>query len=117
MARAEIQTDKEIRPDQLKVELGGADVFTSPGFVQADGVTQPALQSAVDVHVADPHFGAPVEELSIRDAIANQLQTLDDATRTAAIWNGLTNAQRQETMRQAIQGFVRLTRFIARRFL
>lgn len=75
------------------------------------------VQNIIDAYIYDPHWNAPQEEVGIRDAIRNQLQTLDDATRTAATWNGLTAAQRQETTRLAIQGFVRLVRFIARRFL
>lgn len=117
MARARITTDREVRPDQLKAELGGADVFTSEGIVEAEGVSEVTLQTAVDTHTPDPAFGAPAEEVSLRDDIAQRLQALDDATRTQAAWNGLTAAQRQEVTRQAIQGFVRLCRFIARRFL
>ena len=61
MSRVEVQTNKEIRPDQLKVELGGVDVFTSEGLVQAEGVTQQQLDDAVATHVPDDDFGKDAE--------------------------------------------------------
>ena len=55
MARVEITTDKQIRPDQLKEELGGKDVFTSEGgVVQAEGCTKTQLEAAVAAHIPKP---------------------------------------------------------------
>lgn len=56
--RAETTTVKKIRPDQLKEELGGADIFTSEGGrVQAEGVTKGQLEAALAAHV--PVFDEP----------------------------------------------------------
>lgn len=79
--------------------------------------TPPAdAQAIIDAYVYDPNWGKPAEETSLKDEIAQRLQALDDATRTKTTWDGLTAAQRQEVTRQTIQGFVRLVRFIAKRF-
>lgn len=58
-------------------------------------------------------------EAAAEDArsISAVLQTLDDATKDRATWDGLTAAQRQEATRVAIRGFVLLARFAIKRFL
>ena len=73
MARAEITTDKEIRPDQLKQELNGADVFTSEGgVVQAEGVTEDELAAAVEAHVP-----RPTEAQALAESIKTKLGLSD----------------------------------------
>lgn len=104
-------------PRHLAQLLGVGSVDIDQDRVIVTGTPPPDAQAIIDSYVYDPDFGKPVEETSLRDDIAQRLQALDDATRTQAAWNGLTAAQRQELTRQAIQGFVRLVRFIARRFL
>ena len=101
---------------EILVEKEAKTEFTE---LQAQAVTD-----AYEGHTGDPtpEEVAAVEEgkaveTSFRDQVAQHLQTLDDATRTKAAWDGLTAAQRQEVTRMAIQGLVRAVRFIAKRFL
>lgn len=88
--------------------------------VKGDGVT-PVSQTELDAlaadYVYDPDYGKEPEEISLEDEIAARLQALDDATKTATAWNGLSAAQRQETTRLAIQAFVKVVRFVAKRLL
>lgn len=88
--------------------------------VKGDGVTemtQVELEALVADYVYDADYEKPPEELSLENEIEQRLQTLDDATKTAAAWDGLTAAQRQETTRLAIQAFVKVMRFLAKRLL
>lgn len=80
MARVEVQTTKEIRPDQLAVEVG-TDIFTSEGIVQAEGVTQQQLEDAVAAHTSDPDWGKPAEDKNL-EAIRAKAQAVFDGSDT-----------------------------------
>lgn len=108
---------KAVHGFQLQAEIGATSHYVVDDEFHAEGVTQQRLDDGVAAHVPDPNWGKPAEELTLRDEIAQRLQTLDDATKTKTTWDGLTAAQRQEITRQTIQGFVKVVRFVAKRFL
>lgn len=88
--------------------------------VKGDGVTamtQAELDTLVANYTYDPNYGKEPEEVTVQDEVTTGLQALDDATATKATWDALTVEQRQETTRLAIQAFVKVVRFIAKRFL
>lgn len=114
---------------QLHSEAQGAENEWPASFVQVaeeewvyrvdapGGRTEAEIQAAVVAHVPDPDFGKPAEETTLKTEMAQRLQTLDDATKTKASWDGLTAAQRQEAVRQGLQLLVRLTRFVGKGLL
>lgn len=125
-------TRTDLKLEQLTAELGGVGLSTRPvewedgqgntvvGIeVEAhdDAITEQQLTDAIAAHVPNPDFGKPVEETNLKTEIAQRLQQLDDSTKTTTAWNGLTAAQRQEITRLAIQAFVKVVRFVAKRFL
>lgn len=113
MARARITTTREIRPDQLKVELGGADVFTSEGICEAEGVTTAELQAAIDAHVPDPNFGKPTEDVALADELGQRLDQLETDLTTA--WDALSAGERQAALRRAGILSIRIARYLRRR--
>lgn len=75
--RAQVTTQKDINPEQLKAEMG-CDVFTSEaGIVQAE-VEEATLQAAVDAHTADPGWRAPGPERDWRTLIENEVAYIAD---------------------------------------
>lgn len=131
---AKTTTTKRFHTKQMFELLGGdlADLSTNgvpldsdqekeiTVTVKGDGeteMTQAELDTLVADYVFDPNYGKPAEEVSLKDEIAQRLQTLHDATKDKATWDGLTAAQRQEVTRLTIQGFVKVVRFVAKRFL
>lgn len=122
---ATIKVSKDFNGSQLIDELTAAGHnITFPYPSQTDDeltiegdLTDQQLADALDAHTPDPDFGKPAEELILKDEISQRLQTLHDATKDKATWDGLTAAQRQEVTRLTIQGFVKVVRFVAKRFL
>lgn len=104
-------------PRHLASLLGVDSVEIEQEIVHVHGDPPANAQEIIDGYVYDPNFGRPAEERSLKDEIAQRLQTLDDATKTKATWDGLTAAQRQEVTRLQIQGFVKVVRFLAKRLL
>lgn len=104
-------------PRHLAQLLGVDAVDIDKEKVIIHGEPPADAQAIIDAYVYDPDFGKPAEETTLKSEIAQRLQTLDDATKTKAAWDGLTAAQRQEAVRQGLQVLVRLTRFVAKRLL
>lgn len=113
MSRVQIETTKQIHPAQLKDELGGNDVFTAEGIVQAEGVTEADLQTAVDAHVPNPDYDKPAEDIALGDELGAKLDQLETDLTTG--WAALSTADRTAALRRAGILSIRIARYLKRR--
>lgn len=128
MARVSVQTQKPINLAQLASELGTDQLFgpapevlptTDPKDIAADGVTQAALQAAIDAHTFDADWRSDPAERDWRVLLAseitfitNQLATwpADATTSTQAIQRVnflLTATKRLARNQERILEFIR----------
>lgn len=107
--RVEVETSKEIRPDQLAVECG-SDIFTSEGRVQAEGITQQQLSEAVSAHVPDPFFAPAGPAKPWLDKVKAEIDFLTE--QLASLPASLTNTQRDAALRRLIRNQIRILKFV-----
>ena len=106
---ARIQTEKTVNPTQLAIELGRVPLRCVVGrYVDAEGVGEAALRSAVDAHVADPDFVDPDPEPEPVDVVNHR--TLRQRAEGALASNGDFLALSSPTNAQTLAQVRLLTR-------